>query len=93
MHKHEIVSIPYRKCHDAFEGRIVSIINKLEAGKNCQRDLETLIERIQRITPKDMMNRYIIAGISTLVKLSHHHPDDVNLSKFSPKSSLAYRLS
>lgn len=38
IHKKEIVSIPYRKCHDAFEGRIVAIINKIEGGKNCQKD-------------------------------------------------------
>lgn len=29
IHKKEIRSIPYRKCHDAFEGRIVTIINKI----------------------------------------------------------------
>ena len=38
IHKREIISIPYRKCHDAFEGRIVTIINKIENGKNCLRD-------------------------------------------------------
>jgi hypothetical protein len=38
-HRREIVSIPYRKCHDAFEGRVVTIINKLQSGKNCQKDL------------------------------------------------------
>jgi len=38
IHKREIISIPYRKCHDAFEGRIVSIINKIESGKNCLKD-------------------------------------------------------
>ena len=29
LHKREIISIPYRKCHDALEGRIVAILNKL----------------------------------------------------------------
>jgi hypothetical protein len=38
IHRKEIISIPYRKCHDAFEGRIVTIINKIESGKNCLRD-------------------------------------------------------
>ncbi len=69
MHKRDIISIPYRKCHDAFEGRIVTIINKIESGKNCLRDFESLIEKMQRITGKDMMNRFIIGGIKTILKL------------------------
>jgi hypothetical protein len=70
IHRKEIISIPYRKCHDAFEGRIVTIINKIEGSKNCVRDFESLIERMQRINVKDMMNRFIVAGIATIIRLS-----------------------
>ena len=27
--KRELTSIPYRKCHDPFEGRIVGLLNKV----------------------------------------------------------------
>jgi hypothetical protein len=33
------------------------------------RDFESLIEKMQRITGKDMMNRFIIGGIKTILKL------------------------
>lgn len=29
-----------------------------------------MVEKIQRISGKDMMNKYIIAGIATIIKLS-----------------------
>jgi hypothetical protein len=69
-HKNEVESIPYRKCHDAFEGRIVAIINKMGAGKNCLRDLEGLLDRLLKIAAKDMMNRYVVGGIATIVRLA-----------------------
>lgn len=86
-HKKEIVSIPYRKCHDAFEGRIVTIINKIESGKNWSRDLEGLIDKIQRISARDMTNRYIIAGIKTISKLTHGIHHDVIVLLFSRTST------
>lgn len=47
----------------------MAIINKIEGGKNCLRDFESLIERMQRINAKDMINRYIISGIKTIIRL------------------------
>lgn len=40
--KKALTSIPYRKCHDAFEGRIVGLLNKIGGGKNCLREMEGL---------------------------------------------------
>lgn len=86
IHKREIISIPYRKCHDAFEGRIVTIINKIESGKNCLRDFESLIERMQRINAKDMINRFIISGIKTIIRLGKEKDIyDVNISSIQLK--------
>lgn len=70
VHKREIVSIPYRKCHDALEGRIVAILNKLENGKNCLRDFDGLVEKMNKITSKDLKNRYIVSGIKTIISVS-----------------------
>ena len=47
----------------------MTIINKIENGKNCLRDCESLIEKMQRINAKDMINRFIIAGIKTIIRL------------------------
>ena len=33
------------------------------------RDFESLIEKMQRINAKDMVNRYIISGIKTIIRL------------------------
>ena len=45
-------------------------MNKIEDRKNCFRDFESLVERIQKISGREMMNKYIISGISTIVRLS-----------------------
>jgi hypothetical protein len=92
LHKREIVSIPYRKCHDALEGRIVTILNKLENGKNCLRDFEGLIEKMGRIASKDLRNRFIISGIRTILAVSlEKETYDVRVALFSPNSSPSCR--
>lgn len=45
------------------------LINKLSSGKHCAKDFESFIEKMQRISVKDMMNKYVVAGIRTIVKL------------------------
>jgi hypothetical protein len=62
--------VPYRKCHDALEGRIVAIMNKMVGGRNCQKDFEGLVEKMARITQKDMRNRFIVGGIRSIVTLA-----------------------
>lgn len=69
-HKKELDSIPYRKCYDNFEARIVLILNKLHDGKNSQKDLELLVEKMQKISPKELLNRYIISGIVAIIRLA-----------------------
>lgn len=62
--------MPYRKCHDAMEGRIVTVINKITNGKNCAKDFENLVDKMAKITAKDMANRYVIAGIRTIISMT-----------------------
>jgi hypothetical protein len=38
-----VATIPYRKCHDLLEGRVVTVINKIQTGKNCVRDIDSLV--------------------------------------------------
>lgn len=45
-------------------------MNKLESGKNCLKDFESLIEKMNRIANKDLMNRFVISGIKTIITLS-----------------------
>jgi hypothetical protein len=48
---------------------VVTIINKLQLGKNCQKDLEGLADKLAKISNKDMMNRFVVAGVATIVAL------------------------
>ena len=52
------------------EGRIVTVINKITNGKNCAKDFENLVDRVAKITAKDMANRYVIAGIRTIIGMT-----------------------
>lgn len=70
QHKREIVSVPYRKCHDALEGRIVTIMNKIEGGKNCLKDFESLVEKMGRISAKDLLNRFVVSGIKVVIAIA-----------------------
>ena len=73
MSKKEILSVPYRKCHDAMEGRIVTLMNKLGNGKNCAKDFENLIEKMGKISGRDMVNRYVIAGIRSVINMTEEN--------------------
>jgi hypothetical protein len=42
----------------------------LEAGKNCLRDFEGLMEKMNKITSKDLRNRFIVSGIRTIIAAS-----------------------
>jgi hypothetical protein len=45
-------------------------LNKLEAGKNCLRDFEGLMEKMNKITSKDLRNKFIVSGIRTIIAAS-----------------------
>ena len=61
-------------------------MNKLENGKNCLRDFEGLIEKMDKIANKDIMNRFIISGIKTIINLTiEKNIYDVNLNLIQPK--------
>lgn len=74
-----MMSIPYRKCHDHFEGRIVGLLNKVEAGKNCLREMEGLVEKLQKLGSRDLLNRHVVAGVKVLLRLARERDFDVNL--------------
>lgn len=71
MNKRQVISFPYRKCHDALQGRIVSILNKLQNGKNCLRDFDGLIQKMNKISNKDLLNRFIISGIKAIINIGY----------------------
>jgi len=48
----------------------VAILNKLEGGKNCLRDFDGLMEKMNKITSKDLKNKFIISGIKTIIAVS-----------------------
>lgn len=90
QHKREIVSVPYRKCHDALEGRIVTIMNKIEGGKNCLKDFESLVEKLGRISAKDLLNRFVISGVKIVIAVAlAKEIYEVRSSRLSPEPSLA----
>lgn len=66
----EVAAIPYRRCHEPLEGRIVGILNKMVARRSCQKDLEALADRIPRMTLRDTENRFIVAGIGSIIALA-----------------------
>jgi hypothetical protein len=65
-----VAAVPYRKCHDALEGRVVGILNKIVSGRNCQKDLEALADRLPRMARRDTHNRYIVAGIASVIAMA-----------------------
>ena len=73
----ELTSIPYRKCHEAFEGRIIGLLNKIEAGKNCAREIDGLAERLQRAGSRELLNRHVVAGVKVLLRLARQRDYDV----------------
>lgn len=69
LSKKQIVAIPYRKYYDSLEASIVGILNKIESGKNLTKELEGLIDKMQKIKPKELFNKYIISGVKTVIRL------------------------
>lgn len=64
-----MTAIPYRKCQDALEGRVVSIINKMESNKNYQKEIECFVEKLPKISIKDCMNKHVVSGIIVILNL------------------------
>lgn len=50
----------------------MAILNKLEAGKNCLRDFDGLMEKMAKITSKDLRNRFIVSGIKAIIAVTDH---------------------
>lgn len=67
--KTEILSFPYRKHHDPLEGRIIGLLNKLTADKDCRKDVENLAERVTKAGGRECRNRYIVAGMKMVVRM------------------------
>ncbi len=66
----------------------MAILNKLEAGKNCLRDFDGLMEKMSKITSKDLRNRFIVSGIKTIIAVSEEkNIYDVRSRLFSQRSS------
>ena len=65
----DISAFSYRKCHDALEGRIVALLNRIVVGKAIQKDVEALADRLPKMSMKNLNNRYIVSGISFTLKL------------------------
>ena len=52
------------------EEKVVGIINKINSGKECHREIETLLERTRKISIKEMMNRYFVSGLHVIHRLA-----------------------
>lgn len=61
--------MPHRKCQDPFEHRIVVLINKIYHNKHNNKEIESLAEKIQKISYKDICNPYVVSGIQTILNL------------------------
>lgn len=51
------------------EEKVVGIINKINSGKECQKEIETLLDRTKKISIKEMMNRYFVSGLHVIYRL------------------------
>ena len=47
----------------------MNIINKLVNGKVCVKEIFHLTEKMGRLSPKELLNKYIISGFSVITKL------------------------
>lgn len=63
------MGVPYRKCHSTMEEKVIGIINKINSEKECQKEIETLLERTRKISVKEMMNRYFVSGLHVILRL------------------------
>ena len=62
--------VPFRKCQSMVEERIVSIINKIESGRFCEKQLRSLNEKLRRLPMRQLMNRYVMSGVNIVCKLT-----------------------
>ena len=53
----------------------------MQSDKHCIKEIEGLIDRVQKINAKDLLNRYIISGIMTVIKIAREkHAVEVSIS-------------
>ena len=51
------------------EEKVIGIMNKINSGKECQKEIETLLERTKKISNKEMMNRYFVSALHVIHRL------------------------
>ena len=69
-HKRNTINqVPFRKFQDSFEQKIVVLINRIHQRKSNEKDIEIFIEKLQKITTKELYNPYIISGVKTVLNL------------------------
>jgi hypothetical protein len=56
-------------------------MNKICHKKNNEKDIDTLCDKIQKISPKDIYNPYVISGIQTILNLLEKN-QEVNVTFF-----------
>jgi hypothetical protein len=61
--------ISFRRNQDNLEGKIVNVINKMINGKNCAKDILHIVDKMGRLSGREMMSKYIVGGYETIVKL------------------------
>lgn len=52
------------------EEKVVSVINKIKSGKDCHKEIETLIDKTKKVSIKELNNRYFVSGIQLICNLS-----------------------
>lgn len=49
---------------------MVTVINKIKSGKECHKEIETLIDKTRKVSIKELNNRYFVSGIQLICNLS-----------------------
>lgn len=52
------------------EEKVVTVINKIKSGKECHKEIETLIDKTRKVSIKELNNRYFVSGIQLICNLS-----------------------
>ena len=64
-------------------------MNKIEGGKNCLKDFEGLVEKLGRISAKDLLNRFVVSGVKIIVAVAlAKNIYEVRPFRLSPRPSL-----
>ena len=45
-------------------------MNKIKSGKDCHREIETLMDRTKKVSTKELNNKYFVSGIQLIFNLS-----------------------